>query len=174
MKPNNPSGGFMQETNPTPIKTCPNISNTFTIEYRITDTTLELISNTGGGFFSKEPISIDELIDVMPHREFTSVNLRPALKGRSLNTSGFVLAILLAEGMAIRLPGKRYKFVRALHTSQDVDRDTAPTTKTSRKKSIFDLSEPSPDAEGDSTVSIPVTPQKSPRKRPTRSKTHNA
>jgi len=132
----------MQDTNPTPIKTCPNISNTLTIEYRITDTTLELISNTGSGFFSKEPISIGDLIDVMPHREFTRVDLRPALKGRSLNTSGSVLAVRFTEGMANRVPGKRYKFVRALIIGQDVHRDTAPTTKTSPKKSIFDLSEP--------------------------------
>jgi len=163
----------MQDTNPTSIKNCPNLSNTFTIEYRINEATIVLISNTGGGHFSKEPISIDDLIEVMPHREFTSVDLRPALKGRSLNTSGFVLAVLLAEGMAIRVPGKRYKFVRALNIGQDVDRDTAPTPKTPPKKSIFDLYESSPDVEGDSTVSIPVAPRKSSRKRPTRSKTHN-
>ena len=158
----------MQDTNLTPTKTCPNLSNTFNIEYRFTDTTLELISNTGSGFFSKEPISIDDLIDVMPHREFTSVDLRSALKGRSLNTSGFVLAVLLAEGMAIRVPGKRYKFVRALNIGQDVDRDTAPTPKTPSKKSIFDLSEPSP-ADEDSTISTPATQGKPPRKS-TRSK----
>ncbi|NVK02527.1 MAG: hypothetical protein HWE12_13355, partial [Oceanospirillaceae bacterium] len=133
----------MQDTNLTPTKTCPNLSNTFNIEYRFTGTSIELINNTGGGFFSKDPISIDDLIDVMPHREFTSVDLRSALKGRSLNTSGFVLAVLLAEGMAIRVPGKRYKFVRALNIGQDVDRDTAPTPKTPPKKSIFDLSESS-------------------------------
>jgi len=155
----------MQDTNPihTKIKTCPNLSNTFTIEYRITDINLELISNTGGGHFSKEPIAINDLIEVMPHGEFTSVDLRPALKGRSLNTSGFVLAILLAEGMAIRVPGKRYKFVRALNLGQTTDRDTAPTTKTPPKKSIFDLTEPSPDA-AVSTVSTPVTRGKSARK----------
>jgi len=122
----------MQDTNPTPIKTCPNLSNTFTIEYHITDTTLELISNNGGGFFSKEPIFIDDLIEVMPHSEFTSVDLRPALKGRSLNTSGFVLAILLAEGMAIRVPGKRYKFVKALNIGQTTALATPSSTKTTK------------------------------------------
>jgi len=161
----------MQDTNPTTTKTCPNLSNTFTIEYRITDTTLELISNTGGGHFSKEPIDIDDLIEVMPHREFTSVDLRPALKGRSLNTSGFVLAILLAEGMAIRVPGKRYKFVRALNIVQDTDPTTPSSTKTTKtppKKSIFDLPEPSTDTEGDSTVSIPPNQGKSALKQPPR------
>jgi len=157
----------MQDTNPTPIKTCPNLSNTFTIEYHITDTTLELISNTGGGLFSKEPIFIDELIDVMPHREFTSVDLRSALKGRSLNTSGFVLAVLLAEGMAIREPGKRYKFVRALNIGQDAGSATAPNTKSTKsqpKKSIFELSDPSPNAKEVATISTPTTQGKSVRK----------
>jgi len=157
----------MQDTNPTSIKNCPNLSNTFTIEYRINEATIVLISNTGGGHFSKEPISIDDLIEVMPHREFTSVDLRPALKGRSLNTSGFVLAVLLAEGMAIRVPGKRYKFVKALNIGQETDPAILPSTKTIKtplKKSIFDLSDPSPDAEEVTRISTPATQGKSGQK----------
>ena len=167
----------MQDTNPihTKIKTCPNLSNTFTIEYRITDTEIQLISNSGGGQFSKETISLDTIIEILPHSPFTSVAVRPAIKARSLNTSGFLLAVLLAEELVVRVPGIRRQFVRALNIESA---EPAPSTSVeileiSPKKSLFDPPVRSPDADGISTVSTPATQGKSVRKT-TRSKSRSS
>jgi len=135
----------MQDTNSIPIKTCANLSNTFTIDYTFNDKEIRLISNSGCGQFSKEPISLDSIIEILPHSPFTSVALRPAIKARSLNTSGFLLAVLLAEELVVRVPGKRRQFVRALEI-EDADSTQSRSVemlKTPPKKSIFDPLKPS-------------------------------
>ena len=87
---------------------CPTVSNKSTLTYNIaTDDEdnifMRIISNTGGGYFSNEWISLDHIIsilsDVPADSTITSINLIPLFKGKSVNTPGYLLAALLNEGL---------------------------------------------------------------------------
>ena len=63
---------------------------------------IRITSNTGGGYFSAEPIAISEIEQILlsqpdPSR-LTSVALQPLFKGKSVNTPAFLMAALRNEG----------------------------------------------------------------------------
>lgn len=68
-------------------------------------------ANDGGGFFSPEWIAWKDIqaaiTKVVP---VTSLCLRPLFKGKSVNTSGFLMAVLIAEGILEPLPKKTRHF----------------------------------------------------------------
>ena len=71
---------------------------------------LRVHSNTGGGFFSQEWISLRDILTALKKRPdgrpITSILLNPLLRGKSANTPGFLLAVLLHEKVIRSLQGK--------------------------------------------------------------------
>jgi len=71
---------------------------------------LRVHGNTGGGFFSQEWIAFQDIIRALEKRPegkaITSILLNPLFKGRSANTPGFLLAVLLHEKVIRSMQGK--------------------------------------------------------------------
>ena len=63
---------------------------------------IRITSNSGGGFFSDESISLAEiehiLLSQLAPSRLTSVALQPLFKGKSVNTPAFLMAALRNEG----------------------------------------------------------------------------
>ena len=75
---------------------------------------IRILSNTGGGFFSNEWVSMDAiktLLGEIPNDyPITSLHLTPLFKGKSVNTPGYLLAALVNEKMLAHLDGKKRHF----------------------------------------------------------------
>ena len=67
-------------------------------------------SNTGGGFFSQEWIALQDILTALKKcpegKPITSILLNPLLRGKSANTPGFLMAILLHEKVVRSMQGK--------------------------------------------------------------------
>ncbi len=72
---------------------------------------IRIISNTGGGFWSKEFVHISSIVDaiqsVPEDQSITSIHLFKLFVGKSQNSPGFLLAVLLKEGLLEPLDKKR-------------------------------------------------------------------
>ncbi|MFT6435114.1 MAG: hypothetical protein ACJAVI_003165 [Candidatus Azotimanducaceae bacterium] len=92
-------------------------------------------SNDGGGFFSPEWIAWKDIEAAIKEAEpVTSSCLKPAFKGKSVNSSGFLLAVLVAEGILEALPKKTRHFEatgKSLASSKSSPRK-APAKKKTR------------------------------------------
>ena len=96
--------------------TCKTLSGKSTLTYQIGSTPdsivhLRIAKNTGGGFFSDEWIALDDILRVLKKRSVDSPImshfLTPLLKGKSVNTSAFVLAVLSHLKLLQPLPKKQ-------------------------------------------------------------------
>ncbi len=91
------------------IGTCQNLSGKSELGYHIghsPDSAIcfRVVSNSGGGFFSAEWVSllaIQKAIEEAP-KPITSYALARLFPGKSVNTPGYLHAILLAEGLVQR------------------------------------------------------------------------
>ncbi len=103
------------------IKTgsCSTISNKSTLKYNVGvndegHMNIRVLSNTGGGFFSNEWVSLDSITAVLGEvpgdHPITSINLIPLFKGKSVNTPGYLLAVLLNEKMLKPFEDKKRQF----------------------------------------------------------------
>jgi hypothetical protein len=86
--------------------TCSSLSGKSTLTYHIgcnaeAAIQLRVYANTGNGLFSNEWIPLTDILERLTGG-FTSLALYPLLRGRSSNTPGFLLAVLLAEGLVHR------------------------------------------------------------------------
>jgi len=81
---------------------CKTVTSKSTLTYEISKGSVRIESNTGGGLFSKEWVSLAVLEKALAKTAFTSANIKPLLKGKSQNTAGFIIAILLHEGIITR------------------------------------------------------------------------
>ena len=86
------------------IGKCPSLSGRSTLTYKIgckddKEVYLRLDSNTGQGVFNKDWISLMQLDSLLASEEkpITSGRFREMFKGKSANSAGFVLAVLLGE-----------------------------------------------------------------------------
>ena len=62
---------------------------------------------TGGGFFLKEWVSLSAICSALQKsKAVTAILLFPLFKGKSVNTPGYLLAVLRAEKLIQALPGK--------------------------------------------------------------------
>ena len=79
--------------------------------YRIT-------ANNAGGCFSKEWVSWPAIYGICNgHTQNTSIQFRALFRGKSVNTAGFLMAVLQQEGLVQRLDGKTriYVLTQAAH-----------------------------------------------------------
>ena len=95
--------------------TCDTLSGSSRLTYHIGgspegDIHLRVHSNTGGGFFSQEWISLRDILTALKKRPdgkpITSILLNPLFRGKSVNTLAFLLAVLLHEKLIRSLQGK--------------------------------------------------------------------
>ena len=104
---------------------CPSLSSRSTLTYHIgadmennalEDMYFQISQNTGKGLFNKDwiPVSaIREVFERLPETAaVTSISLNAIFSGKSTNSSGFLLAVLKAEGLVIALEGKRRSYQR--------------------------------------------------------------
>lgn len=96
--------------------TCPTLSQRSTLSYELGQSPdkafhFRISHNDGGGFFSPEWVSWADILDAIKNvQPVTSSSLRAIFKGKSVNTSGFLLAALIAEGLLEALPKKSRQF----------------------------------------------------------------
>lgn len=67
--------------------------------------------NTGSGLFSNQWVSVESLKPIFDKGKsedaVTSSSLSSVFTGSSVNTAGFILAVLKAEGLVVHMPEKR-------------------------------------------------------------------
>ena len=94
------------------VATCPSLSGKSTLTYHIgcnseSDIQFRIANNTGGGFFSKEWIALDTILNIFDqqpdNKPIVSLLLYPLFQGKSLNTPAFLLAMLRQEGLVSQL-----------------------------------------------------------------------
>ncbi len=95
--------------------TCPTSSGKSTLTYQVGvdesgATHLKVSGNDGGGFWSAEWVSftgIQAALTEWPEDQgITSMTFRKIFRGKSANTPGFLIAVLVAEGLLEPMPGK--------------------------------------------------------------------
>ena len=107
------------------IATCTSLSSRSTLTYQIgcienpdgkVDIRFRIKSNTSRGFFSKEWISTNTIQAVFeklpPDCAVSSMNFNGIFSGKSVNTSGFLLAVLKAESLMVPVKGKHRAYLR--------------------------------------------------------------
>ena len=123
---------------------CKTLSGKSTLTYQLgtaPDSTLHLriSKNTGAGFFSDEWLSIASIIETLDRRPegspVLSHFLTQLLKGKSVNTSAFILAALSHLKLVRPVPGKK-RHHELLDSGPILEKLSASTvkTKTVRKK----------------------------------------
>ena len=124
--------------------TCETLSGNSRLTYHIGsmpdgEIYLRVHSNTGGGFFSQEWIALQDILTVLKKRPdgkpITSILLMPLYRGRSANTPGFMMAVLLHEKLIRSLQGKlrRHELGDPSVLTAKVDKLLAPGSKPSAK-----------------------------------------
>ena len=95
--------------------TCETLSGSSKLTYHIGcmpdgEIYLRVHGNTGGGFFSQEWISLRDILTALKKRPdgkpITSILLNPLFRGKSANTPGFMMAVLLHEKLVRSMQGK--------------------------------------------------------------------
>jgi hypothetical protein len=120
--------------------TCPTLSGKSTLTYQIgispeSVVHLRISKNSGGGFFSDEWLSIDEIVETLKKRPkgspVLSHFLTPLLKGKSVNTSAFILAALSHLKLIRPLPRKKrqHELLDPMPFLDQVTQLTDPQTK---------------------------------------------
>ena len=95
------------------IATCPTCSGKATLTYHFgcddnKQVYIRIIANSGGGFFSDEWIKLADIQTALESAPFplSSFPLIKLFIGKSVNTPGFLLAVLKHEGLVKLLEGK--------------------------------------------------------------------
>ena len=95
-----------QETRILKTGECPSLSGSSILTYQIgcnddKDIYLCLTGNTGKGIFNKDWISLEEIDFLLAAEKgpITSGSLKELFDGKSSNSAGFVLAVILSEGL---------------------------------------------------------------------------
>jgi hypothetical protein len=91
---------------------CPTLSGKSTLHYDLgldaeQTPLIRITACTGGGFFSKEWVRLPAIrLALQKSKAVTAILLFPLFKGKSVNTPGYLLAVLRAEKLIQPLPGK--------------------------------------------------------------------
>ena len=100
---------------------------------------IRIHGNTGGGFFSQEWIALQDILRALEKRPsgkaITSILLNPLFKGKSANTPGFLLAVLLHEKVVRSMQGKlrRHELMDPSVFTDRVEKLLASGGKSARK-----------------------------------------
>ena len=85
---------------------CPSLSGSSILTYKIgcnddKDVCLSIVGNTGKGIFNRDWISLEEIDSLLAAEKgpITSGSLKELFDGKSSNSAGFVLAVILSEGL---------------------------------------------------------------------------
>lgn len=114
------------------IGTCKSVSGKSTLTYQVGCTAesaiqIRVVDNSGGGFFSQEWIALASIQEAMKQtpddQAITSFSLRGIFRGKSVNTAGFVMAVLTHEGLVKHMAEKErcYESVDPAHFIADVE-----------------------------------------------------
>jgi hypothetical protein len=91
---------------------CPSLSGKTSLTYHVGRRGeviyLQLHGNSNGGFFCKEWVTLERL-GVEDNKPISSDSLQAIFKGKSANTGGFLLAVLLKEGLVQEVGRHRYR-----------------------------------------------------------------
>lgn len=96
--------------------TCPTLSGKSTLSYDVGQDQSKALhyrvtENDGGGFFSSEWLLWKDIeVAIYADEPVTSICLRSLFKGKSVNTSGFLMAVLVAERLLEALPDRKRLF----------------------------------------------------------------
>jgi hypothetical protein len=97
---------------------CSSLSGRSTLTYQIAcnndnEVYIALTGNSGKGIFNKDWFELEEIHSLLANQEkVTSGSLHELFDGRSSNSAGFILAVLLKEGVLKVSPENRhYDFV---------------------------------------------------------------
>ena len=122
---------------------CKTLSAKSTLTYQIgsedDELHIRISKNTGGGFFSDEWISMNDIQSVLEEHPagtpVTSFLLQPIFQGKSVNTPAFLLAALAHEKLLIPMQGKKrsHEPVGSDEFTAKVEKMTSPS-KTAKKK----------------------------------------
>ncbi|OYY84686.1 MAG: hypothetical protein B7Y34_00080, partial [Methylophilales bacterium 16-45-9] len=95
------------------ITTCPTCSGKAELTYHLgcnqdNQVYIRIVVNSGGGFFSDEWVPLKETLEVLDKAPYpiTAVPFINLFNGKSVNTPGFLLAVLKHEGLVKLLEGK--------------------------------------------------------------------
>ena len=121
--------------------TCKTISAKSTLTYQVgsydDELHVRITKNTGGGFFSDEWISMDDIKAVLDeHPEGTPVTsfmLQPIFKGRSVNTPAFLLSTLVHEKLLRPIQDKKRSHEPAEDFTAIVEKLTSSTNAAKKK-----------------------------------------
>lgn len=135
--------------------TCPSLSGKSKLSYQIgcnADSQIQfrVCANTGNGFYNKGWIpqkSIQAILDKAPKsKAITSMSFRSIFPGKSVNSAGFLLAVLRQEGLVrpIKDKARTYEFCdpkdfigevnTLIGSPMDTQRDKKPKGVVSAKK----------------------------------------
>ena len=115
--------------------TCETLSGSSKLTYHIGsmpdgEIYLRVHSNTGGGFFSQEWISLRDILTALKKRPdgkpITSILLNPLFRGRSANTPGFMMAVLLHEKVVRSMQGNPQATHRSFTSMQTTSGSCTP------------------------------------------------
>ncbi len=102
---------------------CPSLSGKSTLTYHIghkdEDVFFRLVENSHPDLFSDEWLSLQQ-VDFKLASEvysFTSSSLYALFMGRSINSGGFLLAVLIKEGLVCNIAGKKLRYGRSDSTA---------------------------------------------------------
>lgn len=120
--------------------TCPSLSGKSTLGYDLGRDhngkgQLRITSNTGAGMYSDSWVAWEEveaLLRMNGEKPVTSHTLHPLCTGKSVNTAGFLLAVLLHEGVVGGRgdgKGRGYNLVNIAAVSSPLQADAAPEPK---------------------------------------------
>ena len=121
--------------------TCKTLSAKSTLTYQLGTEDdvihIRISKNTGGGFFSDEWISMDDIKAVLDeHPEGTPVTsfmLQPIFKGRSVNTPAFLLSTLVHEKLLRPIKGKKRSHEPAENFTAMVEKMTSSSNSAKKK-----------------------------------------
>ena len=93
---------------------CPTISGKSDLTYDIAcdpaakGLFVRLTAASGGGFFSNEWVALKDIQQALRSGSpISAIRLMPLFRGQSVNTPGFLLAVLAAENLIRPMPGKQ-------------------------------------------------------------------
>jgi hypothetical protein len=106
MKANQPNKESIMNEKILKIATCPSLSGRSTLTYHVgckedQSIHLRIYQNSGTGIHSKDWVALAQLDESMQSEDkpITASMLKELFKGKSTNTTGFILAALIHEGL---------------------------------------------------------------------------